>query len=71
MPSELDPTRVGERLAALRASYRAETIAEATERLQRERPPSTETFEERAARCLDELRALCELVAHLERAEFH
>jgi hypothetical protein len=65
MRDELDPGRVAERLAVLQRTYVAETVDEARERLARERPQRQESFEQRALRCLGELRALCDLARHL------
>ncbi len=70
MAAELNPSRVTAYLAELRARYQPETVEDARSRLQRERPPSTESFEESVARRLDELRALCDLIAHLGQVRF-
>lgn len=70
MGSDLDPERVASHLAILRAAYVAETTEEAAERLDRERPRAVESFEERVARNLAELRALCELSRYLGQAQF-
>jgi hypothetical protein len=63
--AELRPEDVVARLAELRACYRAETVEEARLRLERERPVDDEPFDRAVARRLDELRALCDLVAHV------
>ncbi|CAN5866298.1 hypothetical protein BH11MYX3_BH11MYX3_27910 [soil metagenome] len=68
MRDELDPVAVAQRLAAVRAYYVPESVADAADRLARERPPSTETFELSVARNLEELRALCDLVDYLQTA---
>ena len=70
MARELDPRAVAVRLAELRALYVPETVAAAAERLARERPPSSESFDERVARNLMELRALCDLTRYLGQAQF-
>jgi hypothetical protein len=62
------PAGVAARLAILRASFVAETDAEARARLERERPRSSESFETAVARRLRELRALDELARHVQRA---
>lgn len=68
MSRELDPTEVARRLAELRARYRPETVEEGRRRLALERPRRDETLAQTAARGLAELRALCDLAAHLQRA---
>lgn len=68
MTDELDPRVVAERLAELRRMFVAETVDEARERLAREQPRPRESFEQRAQRSLDELRALCELARVLHAA---
>jgi hypothetical protein len=65
MSDALDPRLVAERLAELRRSFIAETVAEARERLAREQPRSTPSFAQVAHRSLEELRALCELTRAL------
>ncbi len=69
MASELDPPSVAARLSTLRSLYVPETVDEATGRLRRERPPSTNILEERVANNLAELRALYELYRHLRGAQ--
>jgi hypothetical protein len=60
--------RVRSRLAALRERYVPETVAEARQRLAAERPAREPTPTARSvARALEELRALCELSAVLQR----
>ena len=68
MSRELEPAAVARRLAELRALYVPETLDDGRRRLARERPRRVETLEETAARGLAELRALCDLTAHLHRA---
>ena len=65
---ELDPQTVAKRLAELRRMFVAETVDEARERLAREQPRPQESFEQRAQRSLEELRALCELARVLHAA---
>jgi hypothetical protein len=67
MRRELDPQAVARRLDALRALYVPETVDEARDRLERERPPNTESFAEAVERRLGELRALDELTRHVQR----
>jgi hypothetical protein len=62
------PPGVAERLEALRGLYVAETDREARARLARERPRSDRPFPVLVAARLHELRALCDLAAHLQRA---
>lgn len=63
------PVGVAARLRHLRRIATAETDGEARARLARERPaPRISTFAELASARLRELRALCELTAHLHRA---
>ena len=70
MKPELDPEKVVARLAELRAAYVPEGVSDARRRLAHEIPPRSERFERRVARSLAELRALCDLAAHLhERLE--
>ncbi len=59
---------VRSRLARLRELAVVERDQEARERLARERPPRREMFEQAVSRRLRELRALCELSSHLQRA---
>ncbi len=61
MKAELDVAEVAARLSELRALCVPEGVPEARERLARERPTEAEAFEVKAARALEELRALCEL----------
>jgi|HubBroStandDraft_2_1064218.scaffolds.fasta_scaffold1595963_1 hypothetical protein len=68
MTRRLDPELVHTRLEALRRLYIPESVAEARARLSAERPRRVETMEERATRCLGELRALDELVQALRRS---
>ena len=68
MSRELDPSVVGSRLAELRRRYVPERIEEGQRRLARERPARNEPLAQMAARGLAELRALCDLAAHLHRA---
>lgn len=63
--AELRPEDVSARLAKLRALYVPESIEEARERLERERPERQETFDQAVARRLRELRAVCDLVHHV------
>lgn len=70
MARDLDPRTVAARLANLRARYVPESVAEAAERLARERPPSADSFDVRVGRNLAELRALCELTSYLGQARF-
>lgn len=63
MRSDLSPGAVARRLADLRRSYEPETLESARPRLEAKRP--AETFDEAAARRLEELRALCELTERL------
>ena len=70
MAHELDPAAVAARLAELRRLYVPESVAAAAERLARERPPSTDSFDERVARNLSELRALRDLTRYLGQAQF-
>jgi hypothetical protein len=60
------PEDVAARLAELRARYVPETVEEARLRLERERPNEEEPFEQAVARRLRELRAICELVRHVD-----
>jgi hypothetical protein len=62
------PPGVAARLQALRRLYVAERDVDARARLERERPGSRRPFEAAVAARLRELRALCELAAHLHRA---
>jgi hypothetical protein len=68
MPDDLDPIAVARRLAWLREHFVAETVEEARERFERERPARAETFEEGVARRLAELRELDELTQALHSA---
>lgn len=61
------PPGVAERLTLLRATFVAETDAEARARLVRQTPRSVESFEVGVARRLHELRALDDLARHLHR----
>jgi len=70
MAGDLRADEVAHSLAILRERYVPETITEAALRLDAERPPSIESFEQQVARCLDELSALCDLVEHLQQARF-
>jgi hypothetical protein len=63
--AELRPEDVAARLAKLRALYVPESIEEARERLERERPERQETFDQAVARRLRELRAVCDLVNYV------
>ena len=67
MRRELDPQQLATRLEALRSSYVPETLEEAHARLAREQPRDTMPFDQRVARRLAELRALCELARALHR----
>ena len=69
--AELRPEDVTARLAKLRALYVPESIEEARLRLERERPKSEEPFEQAVARRLRELRAVCELVRHVQGVADH
>ena len=66
--ADLRPEDVAARLARLRALHVPESVEEAQLRLEAERPPpsSDEPFEQAVARRLRELRALCDLVRHVE-----
>ena len=64
--AELKPEDVAARLAVLRALYVPESIEEARLRLERERPAPDESFDQAVARRLRELRAICDLVRHVE-----
>jgi len=64
--AELRPEDVAARLAKLRALYVPESVEEARVRLEAERPRPAETFDEAVARRLCELRAICELVRHVQ-----
>jgi hypothetical protein len=65
----LPPPGVAARLATLRDLYVAERDADARARLARERPrPPDEPFAILVHRRLRELRALCDLAAHLRKA---
>lgn len=68
MGDRLDPERVAARLARLRELFVAETVEEARERFERERPARVETFEEAVARRLADLRELDELTQALHSA---
>jgi hypothetical protein len=68
MTRDLDPRSVAVRLSDLRTRYVPESVADARARLAREQPRPHDTFEQRAARSLVELRALCELARALHRA---
>jgi hypothetical protein len=65
LASELRAEDVAARLAALRARYEPESVAEAALRLADERPPVIEHFADGVQRRLGELRALCELARHV------
>ena len=67
MRDELDPRAVARHLDALRALYVPETVDAARDRLERERPLTTESFARAVERRLGELRALDELVRHVQR----
>jgi hypothetical protein len=62
------PPDVANRLETLRTLYVAETDQEARARLSRERPRAAAPFPVQVAARLEELRALCDLAAHLHRA---
>jgi hypothetical protein len=64
--AEPRPEDIAARLAVLRALYVPESIEEARLRLERERPDVEEPFEQAVARRLRELRAICELVRHVQ-----
>lgn len=64
--ADLRPEDVAARLATLRALYVPESVDEARARLEREQPERRETFDEAVARRLRELRAICELVRHVD-----
>jgi hypothetical protein len=64
MRPELDPARVGERLAALAALYVPESVEEGRARLRRD-AMSPDVFAASVARRLDELRALDDLTHYL------
>ena len=64
MRPELDPARVGRRLAALAALYVPETVEEGHARLRRD-AMSPDVFAANVARRLGELRALDELTRYL------
>ncbi len=66
MKSDLSPEVVAARLAALRGLYVPETLEEGRARVAHQ--PVEEPFERSVARRLAELRALCELTSHLQRA---
>ncbi len=70
MARDLDPHVVAAHLAELRDLYVPETVVDGAARLAREVPPSTESFDERVARNLGELRALCDLTRYLGQAQF-
>ena len=63
------PHGVAERLAALRALYVPERLAEATACEMKRPRRAPEAFADAVARRLHELRALCELARYLHRAE--
>lgn len=65
MKRELDPVQVTERLAVLRSVYVPESIDEARDRLERERPAVKTSLAERVSANLAELRAIYELAQHL------
>ncbi len=68
--SDGPPLGAAQRLQRLRVIAAVESDVEARIRLARERPtPSIRTFAELASDRLRELRALCELTAHLHRAQ--
>jgi len=64
--AELRPEDVAARLARLRALYVPESVEEARLRIEHERPRVEEPFELAVARRLRELRAVCELVRHVQ-----
>ena len=64
--ADLRPSDVSARFAVLRAHYVPESIEEARLRLARERPALEEPFDQAVARRLRELRAICDLVSHVE-----
>jgi hypothetical protein len=66
--AELSPTAVHRRLERLREIYVPEELETARRRLEAERTRPRETFNESAARRLEELRALCELTRVLHAA---
>lgn len=63
---DLSPGTVGRRLDLLRASYVAESIESARERLRRDEMRPKLSLAEGAAKRLAELRALIELTRHLQ-----
>lgn len=65
MTRELDPAQVTRRLAVLRSLYVPESIDEARERLERERPAVKISLAERVAANLAELRTIYDLAQHL------
>lgn len=67
MRRELTPQLAAQRLEVLRALHVTERDEDARQRLERERPVCVEPFERAVARRLEELRALCNLAAHLHR----
>ncbi len=67
-PGQAPPPGIALRLAALRALAVPEKDDEARARLSRERPPTAEDWNVAVHRRLGELRALCDLAAHLHRA---
>ncbi|HLT38436.1 MAG TPA: hypothetical protein VK034_19250 [Enhygromyxa sp.] len=64
----MSPAAVQARLDRLRELYVPEDLETARRRLEAERPALRETFNEAAARRLEELRALCELTQVLHAA---
>jgi len=66
--AELRPADVAARLMRLRSLCVPESVEEARLRLEAERPQPAggEPFEQAVARRLRELRALCDLVRHVE-----
>jgi hypothetical protein len=66
--AELSPAAVQRRLERLRELYVPEELEAARRRLDGEQSASRETFNEAAARRLEELRALCELTQVLRAA---
>lgn len=66
--ADMSPAAIRRRLERLRELYVAEELDAARRRLDGDRPTPRETFNEAAARRLEELRALCELAQVLRAA---
>jgi hypothetical protein len=66
--ADLSPEAVQRRLQQLAELYVPEDLETARQRLESDRPKPRETFNEAAARRLEELRALCELTQVLQAA---